>query len=176
MRKYCEKGELGLLDQRERRKEYLDQERYVQQLKREKTMLKSVWKFGCGREELGLRANIRRKSRFNMTYQAAKRVANNLLKRDNELVLQTFAKAFSKQKDVTGLIVHSDQGFQYTSLVYHDMLPKVGAQISMSHRANYLDNASIERFFSHLKTEGLYPYDIRSLADAQRKIEKYIHF
>ncbi|MFD3768548.1 hypothetical protein ACFW4G_29920, partial [Paenibacillus lactis] len=31
----------------------------------------------------------------------------------------TFAKAFSKQKDVTGLIVHSDQGFQYTSLAYH---------------------------------------------------------
>ncbi|MFE0399852.1 IS3 family transposase [Paenibacillus lactis] len=34
----------------------------------------------------------------------------------------------------------------------------------------------MESFFSHLKTEGLYPYDIRSLADAQRRIEKYIHF
>ncbi|MFF4111850.1 MULTISPECIES: IS3 family transposase [Paenibacillus] len=174
-------------------------------------------------QELGLQASIRRKRRFNMTYQAAERVAKNLLKRnftaekpnqkwvtdvtqyrvgerwlylsavkdlfnneivayqlsqrnDNELVLQTFAKAFSKQKDVTGLIVHSDQGFQYTSLAYHDMLPKVGAQISMSRRGNCLDNASMESFFSHLKTEGLYPYDIRSLADAQRRIEKYIHF
>ncbi|MFF3920911.1 IS3 family transposase [Paenibacillus lactis] len=174
-------------------------------------------------QELGLQASIRRKRRFNMTYQAAERVARNLLKRnftaekpnqkwvtdvtqyrvgerwlylsavkdlfnneivayqlsqrnDNELVLQTFAKAFSKQKDVTGLIVHSDQGFQYTSLAYHDMLPKVGAQISMSRRGNCLDNASMESFFSHLKTEGLYPYDIRSLADAQRRIEKYIHF
>ncbi|ERI07192.1 transposase [Aneurinibacillus aneurinilyticus] len=36
MRKYREQGEFGLLDQRGRRKEYLDQERYVQQLKREK--------------------------------------------------------------------------------------------------------------------------------------------
>lgn len=43
---------------------------------------------------------------------------------DNELVLQTFTKAFAKQKDVTGLVVNSDQGFQYTSHAYHDMLPK----------------------------------------------------
>ncbi|WP_310552216.1 IS3 family transposase, partial [Paenibacillus glufosinatiresistens] len=93
---------------------------------------------------------------------------------DNELVLQTFAKAFAKQKDVTGLVVHSDQGFQYTSHAYHDMLPKVGAQISMSRRGNCLDNASMESFFSHLKTEGLYPYDIRKMAEAQRRIEKYI--
>ncbi|MEI0737752.1 DDE-type integrase/transposase/recombinase [Paenibacillus sp. JTLBN-2024] len=59
-------------------------------------------------------------------------VAYQLSERNNnELVLQTFAKAFAKQKDVTGLIIHSDQGFQYTSHAYHDMLPKVGAQISM---------------------------------------------
>lgn len=174
-------------------------------------------------QKLGLQASIRRKRRFNMTYQAAERVADNLLKRnftaekpsqkwvtdvtqyrvgerwlylsavkdlfnneivayqlsernDNELVLQTFAKAFAKQKDVTGLVVHSDQGFQYTSHAYHDMLPKVGAQISMSRRGNCLDNASMESFFSHLKTEGLYPYDIRNLAEAQRRIEKYIRF
>ncbi|MDO7908921.1 IS3 family transposase [Paenibacillus sp. JX-17] len=95
---------------------------------------------------------------------------------DNALVLQTFAKAFAKQKDVTGLVVHSDQGFQYTSHAYHDMLPKVGAQISMSRRGNCLDNASMESFFSHLKTEGLYPYDIRKMAEAQRRIEKYIRF
>ncbi|MET1170923.1 IS3 family transposase [Paenibacillus amylolyticus] len=95
---------------------------------------------------------------------------------DNELVLRTFGKAFAKQKDVTGLVVHSDQGFQYTSHAYHDMLPKVGARISMSRRGNCYDNASMESFFSHLKTEGLYPYHIRTLTEAQSKIEKYIRF
>lgn len=95
---------------------------------------------------------------------------------DNALVLETFKKAFEKQKDVTGLIVHSDQGYQYTSHAYHDMLPTVGAQISMSRRGNCLDNASIESFFSHLKTEALYPYSIRDIQDAQRRIEDYIHF
>jgi putative transposase len=48
------------------------------------------------------------------------------VRNDNQLVLSTFKKAFKKHKDVTGLIVHSDQGFQYTSHAYHDMLPKVG--------------------------------------------------
>ncbi|WP_176489411.1 IS3 family transposase [Brevibacillus sp. SKDU10] len=95
---------------------------------------------------------------------------------DNALVLETFRKAFEMQKDVTGLIVHSDQGSQYTSHAYHNMLPTVGAQISMSRRGNCLDNASIESFFSHLKTEALYPYDIRDLQDAQRRIENYIYF
>lgn len=97
------------------------------------------------------------------------------LRHDNELVLETFKKAFKKRKDVAGLIVHSDQGSQYTSHAYHDMLPKVGAQISMSRRGNCLDNASMESFFSFLKTEGLYPYDIRTLDEVQRRINEYIH-
>lgn len=98
------------------------------------------------------------------------------VRNDNQLVLRTFEKAFEKTKDVTGLIVHSDQGFQYTSYAYHDMLQKVGAQTSMSRRGNCYDNASMESFFSHLKTEGLYPYDIRSLDEAQRRIEEYVDF
>lgn len=98
------------------------------------------------------------------------------LRNDKQLVLQTFAQAFEKEKDVNGLIVHSDQGFQYTSYDYHDMLPKVGAQISMSRRGNCYDNASMESFFSHLKTEGLYPYDIRSIEEAQMRIKEFIDF
>lgn len=95
---------------------------------------------------------------------------------DNELVLETFRKAFETRKDVTGLIVHSDQGSQYTSHAYHDMLPQVAVQISMSRRGNCIDNASMESFFSHLKTEGLYPYDIRTLDEAQTRIICYINF
>ena len=43
MRKYKQLGEFGLLDQRGRREEYIDQDRYVQKLKRENTMLKKCW-------------------------------------------------------------------------------------------------------------------------------------
>lgn len=95
---------------------------------------------------------------------------------DKELVQRTFKKAFRKRKDVTGVVVHSDRGAPYTSHLYHDMLPKVGARISMSRGGNCYDNASIESFFSHLKTEGLYLYSIRSFDEAQRQIERYIRF
>lgn len=47
MKKYREMGEFGLLDQRGRPKDYIDQDRYVQQLQRENEMLKKclkIWK------------------------------------------------------------------------------------------------------------------------------------
>ncbi|HEY2492778.1 MAG TPA: transposase [Paenibacillus sp.] len=46
MRKYRELGEFGLMDQRGRREEYIDQDRQVQRLKRENEMLKkclAIW-------------------------------------------------------------------------------------------------------------------------------------
>ncbi|WP_458120091.1 IS3 family transposase [Paenibacillus sp. Z6-24] len=95
---------------------------------------------------------------------------------NKELVQRTFQKAFRKRKDVTGVVVHSDRGAPYTSHLYHDMLPKVGAQISMSRGGNCYDNASIESFFSSLKTEGLSLYSIRSWKEAQKRMETYIRF
>lgn len=47
MRKYRQQGEFGLLDQRGRRKEYIDKSREYQQLKRENQILKKcleIWK------------------------------------------------------------------------------------------------------------------------------------
>lgn len=53
-------------------------------------------------------------------------IAYHISKRnDNPLVLETFTKAFEKHKDVTGLIVHSDQGSQYTSHAYHNIFSNV---------------------------------------------------
>jgi len=46
MRKYKKLGEFGLLDQRGRREEYCDTNRYIEKLKRENTMLKKcleIW-------------------------------------------------------------------------------------------------------------------------------------
>ncbi|MHA2853820.1 transposase [Paenibacillus lautus] len=59
MRKYREQGEFGLLDQRGRRKEYIDQDRYVQKLKRENEMLKKCWEIWIQEE----RKNALRSSR-----------------------------------------------------------------------------------------------------------------
>jgi transposase InsO family protein len=51
------------------------------------------------------------------------------------------------------LILHSDQGFQYTNKKYYNKLKELGITQSMSRRGNSVDNAPIESFFGHMKDE-----------------------
>lgn len=83
-------------------------------------------------------------------------VAWKLSKRnDLELVMKT-VESLTAQRDVQGAILHSDQGFQYTTKAYQKRLDAVGLKGSHSRKGNCLDNACIESFFSHLKTENTY--------------------
>jgi hypothetical protein len=56
------------------------------------------------------------------------------------------------------------------------MLAQFGLKPSMSRRGNCLDNASIESFFSHLKTEALQYHHIQDPEQAQIIIQRYICF
>ncbi len=47
---------------------------------------------------------------------------------DNTWVLQTVKQDFESRKNATGVILHSDRGFRYTSHGYHDMLQKVSPE------------------------------------------------
>lgn len=49
------------------------------------------------------------------------------------------------------LMVHSDQGFQYTHPDFIEVLNVAGVKQSMSRRGVCLDNAPIESFFGHFK-------------------------
>ncbi len=49
------------------------------------------------------------------------------------------------------LMIHSDQGYQYTHPEFIGLLREFGVKQSMSRRGNCLDNAPIESFFGHLK-------------------------
>ncbi|WPU67226.1 IS3 family transposase [Peredibacter starrii] len=51
----------------------------------------------------------------------------------------------------SSLIIHSDQGFQYTHEAFRNLLKEFGVTQSMSRRANCYDNAPIESFFGHFK-------------------------
>ncbi|MBR2599641.1 MAG: DDE-type integrase/transposase/recombinase, partial [Erysipelotrichaceae bacterium] len=51
--------------------------------------------------------------------------------------------------------LHSDQGFQYTNIVYIKYLEVRGVTVSHSRKANCYDNACCENFFGHLKSECL---------------------
>ena len=83
-------------------------------------------------------------------------------------------KAFSKIPDNTKLILHSDQGWQYTLETYQSRLISKGVIQSMSRKGNCLDNAVIESFFGTLKSELFYYYKFESIEHLEKAIEKYI--
>lgn len=96
---------------------------------------------------------------------------------DLTFVLDTVKEAVYKQKNVLGsTVLHSDRGAQYTSQDYHNMLADHHIIPSMSRKGNCFDNACIESFFSHLKTEALYYYPIANIEEAQNHVHQYIHF
>lgn len=94
---------------------------------------------------------------------------------DLQLVLDTLDDV-RKKTDVQGAIIHSDQGFQYTSAVYNKRLDEFGMVGSHSRKGNCLDNACIESFFSHLKSETLYINHYTTEQELLQAIERYIDF
>ena len=70
-----------------------------------------------------------------------------------ELVLDALLMAVWRRKPVTKVIVHSDQGSQYTSYDWSEFLVSHGLEGSMSRRGNCHDNAVAESFFQLLKRE-----------------------
>ncbi|KGM46283.1 hypothetical protein NP83_01255 [Neobacillus niacini] len=102
-------------------------------------------------------------------------VAWELSKRnDLELVLKTVSQ-WANKKDVAEAVLHSDQGFQYTSKLYNKRIEEYGVRGSHSRKGNCLDNACIESFFSHLKTEKLYIEQCKSEDEIRQAIEEYIY-
>ena len=85
-------------------------------------------------------------------------------------------KAFEKIPNGTGLILHSDQGWQYQMERYQTRLKEKGIIQSMSRKGNCLDNAVMENFFGLLKTEMYYKYNFTSAEQLMKEIEEYIDY
>ncbi len=92
-----------------------------------------------------------------------------------EFVVHTVTQAVTKFKP-NQVILHTDQGGQYTSRYYAAVLRSYGITQSMSRRGNCLDNAVIENFFSHFKSEMLYTRKITTLEQLNQEVNKYIYF
>lgn len=82
----------------------------------------------------------------------------SLVMRDNmkkELCMDTF-KSLTKRYKLSGCILHSDRGSQYTSELFRRSLENAGVLQSLSGVARCYDNARMESFFATLKKELLY--------------------
>jgi transposase InsO family protein len=69
------------------------------------------------------------------------------------LVHAALEKALRQRHPGRGLLHHSDRGVQYACAEYRAALSAAGLVCSMSRKANCYDNATMESFWSTLKTE-----------------------
>ena len=104
-------------------------------------------------------------------------VAYKISKFNNtQLVINTLNEAITNEKNVYGLIFHSDQGFQYTSNEYKAICESNGITISMARKGTPIDDAPIESWHALLKKETLYNNNITSIQEYQKLVEDWIVF
>ena len=86
-------------------------------------------------------------------------------------------KAFNN-KDLNGLILHSDQGWQYQHQSYQQRLKNNGIVQSMSRKGNSMDNGLMENFFGILKTEMFYDQEdkYKTTDELIKAIDEYINY
>lgn len=94
------------------------------------------------------------------------------------LVSDTVKDAFAQEKGkvANGLLLHSDQGCQYTSEEYLALTQEYHFAASMSRRGCPYDNVLMENFFGTFKTECLYRCTPTTREQVQQMIDEYIHF
>ena len=67
----------------------------------------------------------------------------------SELAIRTLQKALTSQKITKGeLMLHSDQGSQYTSKAFTEFCASASIMQSMSKAGHPYDNAPMERYFN----------------------------
>lgn len=96
---------------------------------------------------------------------------------DQNLCIEA-VKELSTKCNLQNSLIHSDQGAQYTSHDYVDLLKDLEVKQSMSRKGNCWDNAKAECFFSHYKCEGIYILDrkIKDMNDVVQITEEYMDY
>jgi putative transposase len=90
------------------------------------------------------------------------------------LVLDALLMAVWRRKPAQQVLVHSDQGSQYTSGEWQSFLDANNLKSSMSRRGNCHDNAVAESFFQLLKRERIRRRIYKTRREAKEDIFNYI--
>jgi len=96
------------------------------------------------------------------------------LSADSALTRKALTMAYEARGEPKGVMFHSDQGCQYTSLAFRQQVWRYQMVQSMSRRGNCWDNSPMERFFRSLKTEWIPETGYRSFDEAKGRITDYI--
>lgn len=91
-----------------------------------------------------------------------------------DVVLQALLMAVWRRKPKTTVLVHSDQGSQFTSMDWAAFLKHHNLEHSMSRRGNCHDNAVAESFFNLLKRERIRRKIYRTREEARQDVFDYI--
>lgn len=93
---------------------------------------------------------------------------------NTELAKETLSKAIATEKPKKDVILHSDQGCQFTSWAFVDYCKSNGMIQSMSKAGCPYDNAAMERFYNTLKNELVYLNSFYSDKSLDEAIKKYV--
>lgn len=93
-----------------------------------------------------------------------------------DLAIRTVEKALESQPYISGkLILHSDQGSQYTSRDFISFCEKAGITQSMSKAGYPYDNAPMERYYNTLKNERINLHYYHTDEELNTAIEEFAY-
>jgi putative transposase len=93
---------------------------------------------------------------------------------DKELVISALLMAIWRRKPQQTVLIHSDQGSQFSSYEWQAFLKEHNLKQSMSRRGNCHDNAVVESFFQLLKRERIKRKTYATRSKAREDIFDYI--
>jgi putative transposase len=76
----------------------------------------------------------------------------------------------------TPKIFNTDQGSQFTSIYFTDILKSAGVQISMDGKGRCFDNIFVERLWRTVKYENIFLKDYETIKDLTLGLEEYFKF
>ena len=88
----------------------------------------------------------------------------------------SLTKAIAACAPKPGWMMHTDQGFQYQHSTWRNLIHDNGGVQSMSRKANCYDNAVMENFFGHLKTEMYHGEVFGTVEEFTQAVEDYIQW
>jgi len=92
----------------------------------------------------------------------------------SHLVADALMMAVWRRSKPGAVLHHSDQGSQYTSEHFQDLLKEQGIRCSMSRAGEVWDNSAMESFFSSMKTERVARKVYRTRDEARADVFDYI--